>query len=162
MWKENGNSGRQRKWLSMSNASARSSEIRRHNSGWWQKAISVKKWDQVISQINQKRNLKTEVYESQRRAPSKAYFSYPAGSLQASPSISVTSYDDLPSLSPMHRQSLYLLFPPACPMGISISLHPQWNWSPPPWEFPLLRSLWIVLTLNTWGWPGFLPFPHLP
>lgn len=48
------------------NAWARSSEIRRHNSGWWQKAISVKKWDQVISQINQNKFQNRSLQESEK------------------------------------------------------------------------------------------------
>lgn len=93
--------------------------------------------------------------------------------------------DDLPSLSPMHRQSLYLLFPPACPMGISISLHPRWNWSSsslsvPPSMFSMnitytkhLRMAWIppssslAIETTNQNWmelvtPGYCFILHLP
>lgn len=45
-WKEEGVSGRQRKGL-LINVAAKSSEMERNLPVWWQKAISVKKWDPV-------------------------------------------------------------------------------------------------------------------
>lgn len=108
-----------------SNASARSSEIRRHNlvggkkpSQWrnetryyhrlTKRQISKQKFTRVREGLHLRLTSPTLQALCRRVHP----FQWPPN-------------DDVPSLSPMHRQSLYLLFPPACPMAISISLRPN-------------------------------------